>query len=359
MKILILGGTGAMGISLVKLLAEKKESVYVTSRVQRNSNYDNVKYIKGNAKDYSFLTELLKVRYDAIIDFMWYATDEFIQRKKLLLESTKQYFYFSSSRVYADSSAPITEQTNRLLDVCEDKVYLKTEEYALEKAKEENIIIKSENRNWTIIRPYITYNRNRLQLGVFEKENWLYRALHGRTIVISKDILSKKTSLTCGEDVAKIIADLIGKKEALGNIFHIVTGQTIKWEEVLELYLQVFEKRVGFRPKVNLLDDSNELQRIWGVYQIKYDRLYNRVFDSSKVDKVCGKQIYIDVKKGLDKSLNDFLDYPVFGEKNWRFEAWCDRICHERTKLSEIKSKKMKIKYLLWRYIGDYSKPAI
>ena len=41
---------------------------------------------------------------------------------------------------------------------------------ALQKAREENLLLKSDSRNWTIIRPYITYYDERLQLGVFEKK---------------------------------------------------------------------------------------------------------------------------------------------------------------------------------------------
>ena len=42
------------------------------------------------------------------------------------------------------------------------------------------------------------------QLGVLEKELWLYRALNGRTIVFSKDIAEKSTTLTYGYDVASV-----------------------------------------------------------------------------------------------------------------------------------------------------------
>ena len=67
----------------------------------------------------------------------------------------------------------------RLLDVSHDSIYLKTDEYALAKARQEDILRKSGKNNWTIIRPYITYSESRLQLGVLEKEAWLYRALKG------------------------------------------------------------------------------------------------------------------------------------------------------------------------------------
>ena len=51
-----------------------------------------------------------------------------------MLEATDQYVFISSARVYAQTEDLITEDTPRLLDVCTDKEYLKTNEYALAKA---------------------------------------------------------------------------------------------------------------------------------------------------------------------------------------------------------------------------------
>ncbi|MEO2263754.1 hypothetical protein [Dorea sp. YH-dor228] len=56
----------------------------------------------------------------------------------------------------------MTEESPRLLDVCRDADYLKTEEYALKKAKEEDFL-KQKGKNWTIVRPSITYNSERLR----------------------------------------------------------------------------------------------------------------------------------------------------------------------------------------------------
>ena len=210
MNILILGGTGSIGSALVNLLRNTSWNVAITSRKKKDCA-GNITYIEGNAHDLHFLRDCLKKeKWDAIVDFMTYTTEEFSKKYELFLSSTSQYFFLSSSRVYADSHDPLTENSARLLDVCNDIEYLKTDEYALAKARQENLLMMSASKNWTIIRPYITYNVNRIQLGVYEKENWLRRALAGRTIVFPKDIASKKTSLTYGPDIAGAIVKLIG-----------------------------------------------------------------------------------------------------------------------------------------------------
>lgn len=81
MNVLILGGTGAMGANFVQIMAEKGYDLIVTSRRERKSNYNNVLYIKGNAKEDIFLNEILKDGpYDAIVDYMSYSTDLFKTR---------------------------------------------------------------------------------------------------------------------------------------------------------------------------------------------------------------------------------------------------------------------------------------
>ena len=59
-------------------------------------------------------------------------------------------------------------------------------------------------KNWTIIRPYITFSDARLQLSCLEKEYWLKRVLDNKPIVFSKDLANKTTTFTCGNDVAGV-----------------------------------------------------------------------------------------------------------------------------------------------------------
>lgn len=349
MKILVFGGTGAMGVPLVKLLQEEGHDLYITSRSQRKSG-NHVHYLVGNAHDFDFLKTILKTRYDVIIDFMVYGSAEFAERYEMLLENTEQYIFFSSSRVYANSDLLLTEESARLLDVCQEREYLESDEYALAKAREEDLLRNSGKQNWTIIRPYITYNEQRLQLGVYEKENWLYRALMGRAIVIPKDIAQRVTSLTYGGDVAYGVAKLIGNNEAYGQVFHIVSDEYMTWEEILEIYLDVIERKTGKRPRVLFVETSSELKKIWNSAQITYDRLYDRKFDSSKVKTVCGEIQYKAVKEGIQNCLQAFLEKPEWIYLNWKFEAWADKCAKEHASLREIPGNKLKIKYLLWRY---------
>ena len=353
MKILILGGTGAMGTPLVHILASRGNEIFITSRKQRLAEEEGIYYIKGNAREMDFLKEILSIKYDAIIDFMIYSPKEFQERVELFLKNTKQYFFFSSSRVYADAgNGIITEDSPRLLDVIQDEEYLDTNEYALAKAREENILLQSGQNNWTIIRPYITYNDCRLQLGVLEKEAWLWRTLKGKAIVFGKDIASKYTTLTFGYDVALRVAGLIGKKEALGETFHITTKENILWKDVLEIYLDLLEEKNGRRPEVCWVNDSARfLKAVNNRYQIKYDRLFNRKFDNSKIEEFTEISYYQKTVEGLRQCLSHFLEQSEsFLEINWRLEGAFDKVSGDKTRLKSIPGWKNRLKYAVFRY---------
>ena len=352
MKILVLGGTGAMGVDLVKILAERGENITVTSRSERKSRFGNVKYVRGNAHDMVFLKSLLTEKYDAVVDFMVYNTEEFKARRDMLLNATDQYIFLSSSRVYSDFKTLITEDSPRLLDATIDCEYLKTDEYALTKARQENLLRESGKTNWTIIRPYITYSNQRLQLGVYEKELWLYRALHDRTTVFPKAIAEKYTTMTLGADVAMGISKLIGNDKAMGEAFHITTDKAIKWDDVLAIYKRVFREVTGKEIKIMYADNPKPLYEAMGnKYQVTYDRLFDRRFDNTKFLQAAGECEFESPEKGLERCLREFLEKPII--KMTQQVVVMDKLTGERAKLSEIRGVKQKCKYLAVRYLPE------
>lgn len=350
MKVLILGGTGAIGLHLVELLSNSGIETFVTSRKYRESK-GFVRYIQGNAQCTEFLQPILQEKWDVIVDFMVYTTERFKERVNLLLGATSQYVFISSARVYAESEHPITEAFSRLIDISQDMEYLSTDEYSLTKARQENIIRNTGRKNWTIIRPYITYSESRLQLGILEKEEWLYRALHGRTIVFSSDINERTTTMTYGLNVSEGILSIIGNSNACGEIYNITSGISKPWSEVLAIYLEVLEEYLGYRPKVLLQNLDKYFECETRKYQILYDRLFNREFDNSKIAQFVKIDGFCRMDVGLKSCLEKFLKNPNFNVINWKSEAIKDRQTHEHTPLKEIVGLKQKSKYVLYRYL--------
>lgn len=251
-KILILGGTGAMGVYLLERLKQTEHEVYVTSR-SGHPDEGNIHYIEGNAKDDDFLLPLLANGYDCIIDFMVYSTFEFVDRYKQLLAATKQYIFLSSYRVYADNGLePITEESPLLLDVVKDAKYRKTDEYALTKARQEKLLRESGSGNYTIVRPSVTFSKLRFQLGTLEAGVLIHRMLQKRPVVFARDILKKQAAFSWAGDVAGYYREIAGL-------------------EIVPVDLKTYAKIAG------------------GWYQIMYDRMVDRVMDNSKILGLMGK----------------------------------------------------------------------
>lgn len=350
MRVLILGGTGAMGVHLAQLLLQSGADVSVTSRSRQKAG-GAIRHIQGDAHDPEFSDRVLAGGYDAVVDFMVYDTKSFGDRLPKLLASTNQYVFISSARVYAESQVPITEDMPRLLDSTSDADYLSTDEYALTKARQEDLLLRSGKLNWTIVRPYITYGERRLQLGVFEKEGWLYRAIQGRSIVFSASIAERLTTLTYGLDVARSICAIIGSDGALGQAFHTVGGRPIRWKQALSIYLDALEGALGVRPEVVLADDRSFETMHSAQYQIKYDRMFDRVFDASKIGGYLPVDDFTPPEIGLRSCVEQFLASPGFASINWRSEALKDRFCGQITPFREIEGGRKKLRYFVSRYL--------
>lgn len=355
MNILLLGGTGVIGIPLTEMLADAGNEVYVTTRKIRKTTKPNVTYIVGNAKNKIFLQDLTisKDKFDVIIDFMSYSTEEFRQRVDMLLESCKHYIFISSCRVFAESKKTISESSPRVLDTTTDEEYLKTDDYALAKARQEDILRNGQNINYTIIRPSLIYGNSRLQLGAFEKEHWLWRALKGRTIVFSHDMEHKLTAMTHANDVAGAIAAIAGEVQTFGKSYNIADGKSYEWSEILSIYLEALNQITGKLPQVVMTETTTRFCDKNARTQILGARGIDRCFDNSSIREIY-KESFTTPHQGLPSALKNFMKNPIFLAIDWEIEALHDKITGENTPLKEIPTIKEKIKYICYRYNVGY-----
>lgn len=325
MRVLVLGGTGAIGARVCSRLSELGGEVVSTTRRDRASRDSNVSYAKGDAHDPAFLGPFLAERWDAIVDFMVWSTEEFRERYRGLLSATDQYVYTSSYRVYADSPV-IREGSPRLLDVVDDQAYLATDEYALAKARCEDLLFGSGQGNWTVVRPAVTYDGavGRLQLGVLESGDWLWRAVNGVPVPLPAEMLRKQATMSWSGEVAEMVARLVGNPAALGEAFTVSCSDHMTWGEVAEAYRSAL-------PSLEIVPcDLGGFERAWGnPWQVRYDRMYDRVVDNSKVLAATGlrQSDLTGMKGGLARELGVFLasGRPV-GMAGPGFQARFDRM---------------------------------
>lgn len=333
-KALILGGTGAMGVYLVPELASMGYNVQVVSLDDVVSYNPRISYAKANSKDIDYLKELLKNKYDVIVDFMLYSTVEFKERYDILCQNTDHYIFLSSYRVYDGSDVPITENTPRLLDVSKDKDFLATEDYSLYKARQEDILQESKYDNWTIVRPAITYSKFRYQLVTLEARDLIARALKGLTVVLPREALSVQATMSWAGDVAKLFSHLCLNSAAFRECYTLATAEHHTWGEIAEYYKEI----IGLK---YVTADTEDYLKIRGGapvarYQLAYDRLFERIVDNSKVLRVTGlkQEDFMLLRSGLEKELSALPKDTVFGKPDatWdRMDAYVKSLGSDNT----------------------------
>lgn len=281
-KILVMGGTGAMGMYLVPQLVEAGYKVYVTSRREIVSHNPNLIYLHGNGKDLDWLeSEIKGISFLACFDFIYHSSDEFKEKSFRLLELSKQYFLISSYRSYSVVSGETLTEENLLKDAkFRSYEIFEQDRYGYGKAQEENFLRSLGRNDWTIIRPTMTFSKNRFQF--FFGDNFdVSRAVRGVKTALPKSVISKRTNITYGKDVAKMLIKLVGNEQALGEAFHPVSNDTLTWGEIAEIYQEVFGMNYVVVPDA-------DYQLACTDWRTMIDRFLDRPFSNEKILRVTG-----------------------------------------------------------------------
>ena len=351
-----------MGVYLSERLLHNYE-VYVTSRKRCSSCDDKdsaVVFVNGDAQDDDFLKHVIEsVRPDGIVDFMTYTTEHFKGRVDWLLKGCEHYVFLSTYRVFA-GQVPLTERSPRLLDVCTDAEYLATDEYAMAKARQEDILRKLVLKNWTIIRPAITFSKARFQFGCLEAWEVCYRSLAGLPVIMPREMMDRQATLTWANDVAQMIERLLFNGKAYSEDFNVATSEHMTWREIGNIYA----KEIGMIVEECSLNEYIEV--IGSRYQVMYDRMFNRIVDNSKVLATTGmsQKDLTPTTLALERELQSFKKapyYPVFIVSRL---ARIDKIVGTRIPMNGLtlgqKEEYLKIRYpFLNNKVMDFAERAI
>ncbi len=307
-KILVPGGTGAMGVYLVPELLKLGYRVDVLSLDDIESDDPNLRYIQGNAMDYDYIAELLKNDYDAVVDFMLYNHKSLFEKfLPLYLKNCKHYLYLSSYRVYANSEHPIKETSPRIYDLPRDAGFVDEYEYSIYKAEGEEFLKASGFTNWTIIRPAITYSKRRFQLITMEMNLVVRRMLEGKRVILPESAMNAQATMSWAGDVAKMISHLVLNEKAYCEAYSVSTSEHNTWGEVAKIY-----ERIGGL-KTLVVSDEEFLNVIapgspYARQQLFYDRCFDRIMDNSKILDICGmeQEELMPLEKGLEMELAAF-----------------------------------------------------
>lgn len=302
-KVLLIAGGGTLGRYTAKELLSKDCEVDVICLEDYVSDNPKLRYYKANA-DLNYLTEFLKDKYyDGIVNFIHYYVPEMYKPvHKLLTSKTDQLIFLSSYRVYAESKQPLTEEAPFLADVVEDEEFLKSEDYAVPKAIcEKYLREESDTKNWTVVRPVISFSDKRFDLVTVSGHEIIDAARSGKTVILPEVAKNLTAGLDWAGNSGKLIANLLFKKECLGEAYTVSSGQNLTWGEVADIYTRL--TGVNFR----WADTEEYVSTGHGGNGLFYDRLYDRAVDNTKILKATGfnKEDFTSIEDGIKIELKN------------------------------------------------------
>ncbi len=307
-RALLIAGGGTLGTYVAEELLSQGHYVDVIC-LEANKSYDERLRFFQQRATLDYLEEFLKnTHYDAIVNFLHFIREsDYAPYHKLLTAHTDQLVVLSSYRVYSDLQHPVTETAPFLCDVITDDLdFLQNETYALGKCICENYIWnKATAKNWTIVRPVISFAGRRFDLVMHSGQVVPDAAKEGKVLPLPEPCKDVVAGLDWAGNSGKLIANLLFKEDCIGEAYTIASEQNLKWSEIAEFYAETIGLKYEWLPLDEYMKIYPEKDRLF------YDRMYSRDMDCSKVFKATGlsKEDFVPLREALkieiDKLKND------------------------------------------------------
>lgn len=309
-KVLLIGGGGTLGAYTAEELLRMGCEADVICLEENQSEREDLRFYQARAT-LDYLTAFLKDRrYDGIVNFLHYPNaEDYKPVYRLLSDSAEQVIFLSSYRVYADQEHPVTENAPTLYDVLQgvDEDFFQNEKYAASKSRGEKFL-REECRDgrWTIVRPVISFSRHRFDLVTRSGHEIPDAAREGKTLSLPEECRNLTAGLDWAGNSGKLIARLFFRPEALGEAFTISSAQNLTWGQVAELYSELTGVRFEWISTADYIRNSPKLQR--DPWILKYDRLFNRLIDNTKVLQATGlsQADFVPIKEGIRIELEKY-----------------------------------------------------
>lgn len=320
-KILVIGGTGAMGQYMVPLLAELGATVDTVALEKFPQELARVKSIVGDASKWEFMDPLLaENHYDGIVDFMIYTTTHLPAAIAWYPQHCGHYIYLSSYRVYDSKELPIREDSPRLIDSSENELFRNSDDYSIFKARGENMLRSLPCHNWTIVRPTITYSLMRYQLVTLEGGQNVGRARRGKSVVLPEEARNVPATMTWAGDVTRMIAGLLCNGKAFGEAYSVCTAEHHTWGEIADYYKEICHLKAVWVPKEEYLNILCSWPHSFNArWSLEYDRLAPRIMDNGKILAATGlkqenfMKLFDGLKMEIDRCPPD-AKWPAYQE---------------------------------------------
>ena len=284
MKVLFIGGTGLISSACSQLAVKRGMELFILNRgiSTMHSPPDGAHMLAGDVyQDESGVAAMLADHYfDTVVDWIAFTPADIERDLRLFRGKTDQFVFISSASAYQKPPQHyvITEETP-----LENPFW----QYARDKAACEEQLMKAFYQDGfpvTIVRPSLTYGLSQIPLCV---GSWRHpytiveRMKKGKKIIVPGD----GTSLwvfTWNEDFAVGFLGLFGRKDALGEAFHITSDEVLTWNQAYE------EVGRALGVELDILHIPSDLIARYDEHALGSligDKVNSAVFDNTKIKR--------------------------------------------------------------------------
>jgi nucleoside-diphosphate-sugar epimerase len=216
MRILIMGGTRFIGVSLTRLLYEQEHEVVLFNRGNKPAPVEGVQQIQGDRTDASQLKELLsQEEFDAVYDNNGRELSDTQPLAEIFQDRVKHFIYMSSAGVYLKSDQMPHVEGDAIDPKSRHKGKHDTEAY-----------LATSGIPYTSIRPTYIYgpqNYNDLEAWFFD------RIVRDRPLPIPGNGLHI-TQFGHVHDLAQAMVNVLGNRKAVGQIYNVSGDRCVTFD---------------------------------------------------------------------------------------------------------------------------------
>ena len=231
MKALFIGGTGLISSACTRLAVERGVDLYLLNRGSHPDRALGATPLVADLRDEAAVQRALaNHRFDAVVDWVAFTPDDIERDLRLFRDKTDQFVFISSASAYRK---PLGDWLLREDSPLANPFW----EYARNKiACEERLMraFREDGFPVTIVRPSLTYGDTQVPLAV---NSWLRpftaiaRMRRGKPLIVPGDGTSLWT-ITHNSDFAKGFVGLLGRRQAIGGAFNIMSDEVLTWDEI-------------------------------------------------------------------------------------------------------------------------------
>ena len=280
MNVLYIGGTGEISYECVRAGVAVGQQVTVFNRGRSTEPLPaEVRQITGDVNDEAAYRRLGGERFDAVCQFLAYEMETIRRDREVFGGKVGQYVFISTASAY-QKPAPRVRITE---DVPLENPFW---EYSRRKAEMERQLMAwhaGGELPVTVVRPSHTLRR-RFPGTFISGDDWAYRMRAGRAVISHGDGTSLWV-ITHSADFAGPFVNLLGNERALGEAFHITSGQAHTWDFIFG----AVGEALGVEPRiVHVPTDTLVRYRAEWAGPLLGDKTWSVTFDNAKVASVAG-----------------------------------------------------------------------